>query len=292
MPFVKLDIGILDSSLWVEPEQRIMFITALCMALPYYLPEPAEELETENTTKTGFVIPPGWYGLVRASSWGIIGRTWPHGKPEVPIEELMKEIKELSMPDPWSRSDDFEGRRMVRIDGGFLILNFAKYREMDRTGAERARRYRENKAASRVTTVTPRKRTDKKRDDVTHAEAEAEANTSPLPPSRPSGLVEGKNGDSVPTTDQSKRIATIFHRKLTTSWSKPEIKSYREIGTLQEEDLSALEEYYSANWPPLRDVNVLRHDLVTFLNNITGEIDRAHAWKTKAKPKRHEQMGA
>jgi hypothetical protein len=182
MPFVKLDIGILDSSLRVEPEQRIIFITALCMALPYWLPEPAEELETESIEKTGFIVPPGWYGIVRASSWGIIGRTWPHDKPDIPIEQLMRDLKELSLPDPWSRSDEFEGRRMVRISGGFLILNFSKYREMDRTAAERAKRYRENKA-SRVTNVTQRKRTRDKRDAVTQAEAEAEAEAPTINPS-------------------------------------------------------------------------------------------------------------
>lgn len=170
MPFVKLDTGILDSSLWIEPYGRIMFITALCMALPYELKEPADELETEGMEKTGFVVPPGFYGMVRASSLGIIGRTWPHDKPDVPMDRLFEELKELSLPDPFSRSDEFEGRRMVRINGGFIILNFGKYREMDRTAAERAKRCRDRKAASRR---DKRDVTGEQRDGVTHAEAEA-----------------------------------------------------------------------------------------------------------------------
>jgi hypothetical protein len=36
MPFVKLDAGILDSSLWAEaPETRVVFITILAMTRPH-----------------------------------------------------------------------------------------------------------------------------------------------------------------------------------------------------------------------------------------------------------------
>jgi hypothetical protein len=39
MPFVKLDCGILDSSVWVDRPQRDLFITALLMAQPFELDE-------------------------------------------------------------------------------------------------------------------------------------------------------------------------------------------------------------------------------------------------------------
>jgi len=94
---------------------------------------------------------------------------------------------------------------------------------------------------------------------------------------------EGKSADRVPTSPQAVRFATIVHRKLTTPWQDNEIAAYKKIGIVPEDDLAALERYYGANWPPKRDVNILRHDLLTLLNNLAGEIDRAHAEKHKPK---------
>ena len=34
---------------------------------------------------------------------------------------------------------------MIRVDGGYLIMNYMAYREKDHTTAERSRRYRERK---------------------------------------------------------------------------------------------------------------------------------------------------
>jgi hypothetical protein len=63
---------------------------------------------------------------------------------------------------------------MIRIDGGYLILNYQRYRDKDHTSAARSKRYRE-RLASRVDTsrhgVISR--------DVTQAEAEAEAEADP-----------------------------------------------------------------------------------------------------------------
>jgi hypothetical protein len=55
-----------------------------------------------------------------------------------------------------SRTPDFDGRRLVRVDGGYVALNFAKYREKDHTAAERSKRYREKLAASRPKGKTQR----------------------------------------------------------------------------------------------------------------------------------------
>lgn len=66
---------------------------------------------------------------------------------------------------------------MVRISGGFIILNYAKHREMDRTGAERQQKYRARKSrdSNAVTSVTSRNGNVSSRAKVTQAEAEAEA---------------------------------------------------------------------------------------------------------------------
>lgn len=86
----------------------------------------------------------------------------------------MAALKKLTEPEPESRSQDFEGRRMVRIDGGYVILNFMKYRDKDHTGAERAKRYRERKKGIVTRDVTLELR------DVTHAEVRVQSSDAEI----------------------------------------------------------------------------------------------------------------
>ena len=312
MAFVKLDCGILNSTLWLERECREVFITALLMAEPLELKEEAAQIEVDSLKETGWVVPAGWYGFVPAAGVGIIARAGL--EKSVGIEALRK----LGSPESDSRTPDFDGRRLVRIDGGYLILNFMRYRERDYTTAERSRRYRQRKAESSRRDVNKSRRDDTvPLRDITEAEAEAEAEAGTVPPKPPvdpeapersapprgraGGITEGKDSSNVPTTEQSKRIARIFHRKETTPWDAKEIAAYRKLGTIPVEDLEAVEKYYSAHWPPNRDVNILRHNLLTFLNNFQGEVDRAktattnkHAndRRTTSAPTQHRATGA
>lgn len=48
----------------------------------------------------------------------------------VSIEAAEKAVSNLLAPDPYSRTKDFEGRRIEVIDGGWHILNYGKYRKM------------------------------------------------------------------------------------------------------------------------------------------------------------------
>jgi hypothetical protein len=43
--------------------------------------------------------------------------------------EMERALKVLSAPDPDSRTKEHEGRRIEKFDGGWRILNYAKYRE-------------------------------------------------------------------------------------------------------------------------------------------------------------------
>lgn len=139
MAFVKLDCGILDSTLWADRDAKDLFITALLMAVPHELMVPAEQIQVRTLEKTGFVVPAGWYGLVRAAGQGIVRR---HG---MELEAGLAALERLGAPELDSRTPDFEGRRMVRVDGGYIILNFAAYRAKDHTAKERSKRYREKK---------------------------------------------------------------------------------------------------------------------------------------------------
>lgn len=48
----------------------------------------------------------------------------------VTLQEMEKALAVLTSPDPYSRTKDHEGRRIEPFDGGWRILNHAKYREM------------------------------------------------------------------------------------------------------------------------------------------------------------------
>jgi hypothetical protein len=172
MAFVKLDSGMLRSTTWIDKDARDVFITALLLAEPQEFTEPVKQLKVSSLDETGWAAPPGWYGFVPASGPGLAHLA------SVQLQDAYAALDRLGSPEPESRSQDYAGRRMIRIDGGYLVLNFAKYRDKDHTTAERSRRYRASRS-SRVTSsrhgVTGR--------DVTQAEAEAEAeNKSPVVP--------------------------------------------------------------------------------------------------------------
>lgn len=136
MAFVKLDCCLLDSTLWLDREARELFITALLMSEPFELRESQKQIEVRTLVETGFEVPVGWYGLVSAAGIGIVWRS--HMDQEIGLAALER----LCAPEAGTRTPDFEGRRMARISGGYIILNYIKYREKDHTSAERSKRYR------------------------------------------------------------------------------------------------------------------------------------------------------
>lgn len=178
MAFVKLDCGILDSTLWIDRDCRDVFVTALLMAEPREIVTPLPSRHVRSIDKTGWDVPAGWYGFVPAAGIGIIRRAG------VDLESGLRALERLGEPDAESRSPDYAGRRLVRVDGGYIILNFMKYRDRDYTGAERAKRYRERQKGKAAVTPSRRDVTPSHR-DITQAEAEAEVEiniNTPLPP--------------------------------------------------------------------------------------------------------------
>lgn len=167
MPFVKLDCGILNSTIWDDRDARDVFITALLMAEPYELRKPMAQIEVDSMELTGWEVPIGWYGFVRAAGAGIVRQAL------VPREVGVACLKRLGSPEAESRSKAHEGRRMVRVDGGYIILNFMLYRDKDHTSAARSKRYRDRKKAQE--TAASRRDATVERRDITQAEAEVEA---------------------------------------------------------------------------------------------------------------------
>lgn len=121
MSYTKLFASILDSTIWSEsPAIKLVWITMLAMA-------------DKN-------------GEVMASVPGLAKRAG------VPLEECQEALQKFLSPDPFSRTPDDEGRRIEVIDGGWSLLNHAKYREMaskedqKNAAAIRQRRFRAKQA--------------------------------------------------------------------------------------------------------------------------------------------------
>lgn len=148
--YTKLFNSILASTIWRAPDKtRIVWITMLAMA-------------DRDGVAEGSI--PGIADMARVS-----------------VEDAKIAIAELESPDEHSRTTDFEGRRIEKVEGGWQILNHAKYRE--KMSADERREYfrrkqqewRDRKKASNNVNDSERQSKDVK--IVTHTEAEEDANT-------------------------------------------------------------------------------------------------------------------
>jgi len=212
MAFVKLDVEILDSSVWLDRDARDILITSLLKAEPLEVTEPMEELKTRSLEPTGWKVPPGWYGFVPASSLGLLRAA------VIDKEAGLEALERLASTERESRSKANGGRRMVRVDGGFIILNYNNFQTKDHKAAERMRRYRARLKARRDVTETPRTR------NVTHSDADADADSegtsqeSSTPEETPSihgvGSGEGENEGERRTPSSSRntiRYIQVFN---------------------------------------------------------------------------------
>lgn len=141
--FVKLYGSILDSSVWAEDaETRLVWVTLLAMA-------------DEN-------------GHVEASPGGLARRA------NVSKAGCEAAIGKFLSPDPDSKSQDHEGRRIQAAPGGWDLLNHRRYRDMRTTTqiqtAERVRRHRERA----VTLRNSKKALRNRKKPVIRTEAEVE----------------------------------------------------------------------------------------------------------------------
>lgn len=99
MAYVKLFSSLLKSTIWCEqPSTKILWITMLVLA--------------EKTGQVEASVP----GLAKLAG--------------VTVPECEEGLKVLMAPDRYSRTKEFEGRRIAEIDGGWQVLNHAKYRAM------------------------------------------------------------------------------------------------------------------------------------------------------------------
>jgi hypothetical protein len=136
MSFVKLDADILQSTLWLDREAREIFITALLLSMPRDFTEPIRQISVRSLDETGFTAPPGWYGFAPVSGPGLIHRAI------VELTPGLAALERLGAEEPGSRTPLFGGRRLIRVEGGYVVLNFMAYHDKDHTASERMQRYR------------------------------------------------------------------------------------------------------------------------------------------------------
>jgi hypothetical protein len=176
-------------------------------------------------------------------------------------------LTRLASPEPESRTPDYGGRRMIRIDGGFLILNYDKHRQRDFTGAERAARYRERKrnavtsASNAVTSVTrtPLSSLPPHPPLISPPEAEAEVEATPPPtPSSKEGAQSKLLSKKKAPSSKKRPLSLAEHPGLRPSVSQVEAEIEKKYPEFANQDVgSVFVAYYSENgWVKLngRDI--------------------------------------
>ncbi len=150
-PFTKLFNSIVTSSIWREPDHvRLVWITMLALA------------------------------DARGEVWASVGGLADAAR--VSRDQCLGALLVLSSPDPDSRTKDLEGRRIQEIDGGWILINYAKYRSY-RDDENRRAQVREavQRHRDKLKTVI---KSNQSNQSNPNAEAEAE-NTVAAPPARP-----------------------------------------------------------------------------------------------------------
>lgn len=94
--------------------------------------------------------------------------------------------------------------------------------------------------------------------------------------------IESKVSSKLPTSPAALKIAGLFGRRGSTEWSDKEIKAFKKLFPFNIDDLALLETYYAFERQKGGD-GIHRRDLLTFLNNYYGELDRARAWRENPK---------
>lgn len=158
MSFTKLDPGITESSIWfAPPATRCVWFAFLA-----------------KSDMNGFVnvSRPGMEHLCNVTK-----------------EEFDTAIKYLEGPDPESKSKRYEGRRIEKVDGGWMVINHDKYHDHENKKREqtkeRVKRWRSKKEGLPSHTLSSKKEEDADRDsnaDVTLCNALHTANQPQIKP--------------------------------------------------------------------------------------------------------------
>lgn len=288
MSFVKLDTSMLNSTIWFDRVAREIFITALLMAEPYEVRENEPQLNVTHLGETGWCVPPGWYGFVPAAGPAIVRRA-TLGESAAELAAGIAALERMGSPEPESRSMEHEGRRLVRVDRGYIVLNYFKFRDRDHSTAERSKRWREKKkadTASRVTVVTRHAR-----------------DTESVSPTRDTTQAEGRGqkteirNQATPDPDQTRARGAVLVSPAIAEIPDPDADPDREtvcppgIARIAEERgvLAELAEHLSA---PIDSLRQEAQDFETYWV-IGGGVDRRKTgWMRHLRQRLVQQHGS
>lgn len=155
--YTKLFSSIIGSTIWREDnDTRLLWITMLAMA--------------------------DKDGIVEASVPGLADFA------RIPIEATRVALSKLMSPDPDSRSTEYEGRRVEVIDGGWRLLNHAKYRaklsDIERREYKRQKQEEYRRRGQRVDTCG---QYDRNVDSVDTSRSKSRVQKQNVPPPPPKG---------------------------------------------------------------------------------------------------------
>jgi hypothetical protein len=208
------------------------------------------------------------------------------------LESTELAISKFLAPDRYSRTSDDEGRRIEKIDGGWILLNHAKYRAMaskdeeKSANSKRQAAFRERKARNeKVTESNGLSRLSNGETPTVTANrdiAEAEAKADPFNNENILSLcVEDSHKPKPTSTPEQLRIGRILNqgRRATTLFSDVEAKAFKQCD-FTEDEIRIVEAFYLAterqNEPLHR-----RTGLLSLLNHWPDEVGKAQAWAKK-----------
>ncbi len=185
MGFTKLDSGLIKSSLLAEPPETFkvfMVLLAICDS----------------------------DGVSRASS------VFLESVCRLPLAKVEEAIEKLSSKDPTSRSLAEDGARIRRVDGGYFIVNYQKYREWTYSNSEEATRKREYR--SRRDNVPPMShdvpKDGTRRDNVPNVRDILGHSASASPSASPSSPEKEGRKEEIASAFEKAGLGSILDEKL------------------------------------------------------------------------------
>lgn len=263
--YTKLFNSIVTSTIWTEDDKtRIVWITMLAMC--------------------------DQHGEVQASVPGIARLSG------VSLEDAEMAIGKLLSPDKHSRTPDNEGRRIAPIDGGWELLNHAKYRRMasladsKEATANRVKRHRERKAGvtSCNANVTPCNAAVTVQTDKAEAYTEAEAKTKHNTPTiQGACVIESPFSESPPEAGITMQQLMDKINELRPAWKRVPRWNRNEMESLRNGSASQIQSLTDDDWQLLKAFYDHPDDKAWFkfeqrsklVENIASTLANADKWK-------------
>lgn len=200
--FTKLSNNILTSSIWSESNAtRILWITLLA-----------------SCDATGYVSGsvPGIAQMARLT-----------------IEGTEAALEILLSPDKYSRTKDCEGRRLVEVDGGWLLLNYAKYRAKrdpeirKKQNREAQARFREKNSKPKSAKVSQKGSKSAKKEIVSQVQTPISGQKQRN--SQPKNQIVSQSGQIVSQASQIKLQTSISGQKKG-AVSRQQLRQVKQVG--------------------------------------------------------------